>query len=1177
MRSLLILSLVLADINTSLNAQVFYDHGDPGKNHSKYELIDFAFGPFFEKTIGTGNVQAQLDFASYGRFDISLTPSDLMLNDAEMFTQGDARTYFKVPSHGNQWKGTDSRTGMMARLNIYANCLNGYVETDAGMLFIETRMHEGKPQLVVYRSADSKTGLVEDFCRHAGVSIPRAPLSAKRELNYDDYSCRIVKIATISGYSIFRKNKYDTLRTFNEMKDVVNLSDGIFARYVGIRLKVAFQAIGLDSQATYNTSNTMLGRLEDINKKRKQFAGKLVPDLYHLFTETYTALDNAVGIAYLAGVCSAYNNTGASMYQTLNYRVKVFSHEIGHNMGAEHSHGTLCSVSGRASIMCPGGSFDTSLYFGANEIAVMKDKMKALMETSTIDETKYCLEYPVSNYMPDMDLNGIDSVVIPINSEAGFRSGQLWHEGRTILNTASLAKITVKKDGLYTLVYYTDTVNGLSCRYEDRFFVARRNFVVRNGNVNGPGSIGNAIRNSNICKGLDTITFDLPAGMNVIDIDTFITPVIDSCFIDGTSQKGYKKATRNAVYDPAVTFRSKLPLNLYSDRLCFVLAREKYIIRGLKFEDFHTAIYTDFYYFKYTTEYKNWLEDFRDSNYKAEYEIKGNKFVNLVLPAYINLYEVNNGTDHVLIGGDSIWDANFFLHYTNGGQGFRIAYSKSSDIRGNYFGMEPGIDTMGKIYNGFTLNTCLNTKVSGNAIGNSMVSGIELMNSSGYVRNNTIGMNAFNKNVCGYNGAGISIAGYPAVDSMMRIGGAAAQGNILIGQRKGFYLSAPVLCQSVRNLHISGNAIINVDTAAILIINPYDPYPLKALALDSASLDCSNANTLKIYGTVTPNIMNDTFQLHFYSVPEGVEAGHEPMHKYLGSSLLYAQDTFRNGFSKTISGLSANEGVVFTATSVKRKLSSHVSNAAYPKAKGHVWVSSLLADTCLCPRKELQVIFMPGLKSFRINDVPVPQVSMIKKAGAYEMSAIDSSGCLVRQKRFVSFYPDYLSGADIRGGEDYTPNTYYGLNLVNAIYSKYWGTYAWTGQNTTFAGHAKLSSQAGFGDDSAKVSYQVTDVNKCVYAFSRTFYEKGTKDTVGLLISSAGNGFSVYPNPFSGILTFSRLVHEKVELYNSLGQVIMQWPATEQGMKEIDLASLPLGMYILRAGSAAIKVMNYKL
>ena len=61
--------------------------------------------------------------------------------------------------------------------------------------------------------------------------------------------------------------------------------------------------------------------------------------------------------------------------------------------------------------------------------------------------------------------------------------------------------------------------------------------------------------------------------------------------------------------------------------------------------------------------------------------------------------------------------------------------------------------------------------------------------------------------------------------------------------------------------------------------------------------------------------------------------------------------------------------------------------------------------------------------------------------------------------------------------------------------------------------------------------------------------------------SSQIQELSVYPNPTAGIVGLDLFAADQVQVYDLFGRLIL----ADKGIKEIDLSSVPAGMYILLA------------
>ncbi|HEY1046110.1 MAG TPA: zinc-dependent metalloprotease family protein [Bacteroidia bacterium] len=1155
--------LVLTFVFNGLNAQFIRTNNDFFKYHSKFELINFDYRSFYQEVNSNSNEWVNLELGTYGKFKCQVSPSNLMLKDGESFVFDGKRKIAVSNPLEHQWKGTLYGSSKALRLNVYPNNLSGMIELDSGILYFETFIENGRPRLIVYNSLHNLKQNDIPFCT-VGDHEPKVPgIGTKRSLEYEHYTCKILKLGNVTAFKLFKKHNYDTLATFNEVRDVINLTDAIYSKYIGIRIKLAFEVISLDSNALLNTSNNSYTRFGDFKKIIKNISGKIQADVNHLFSEGFIPdpqSGNAIGLAEMAAVCDKGRNYSTSQghFRDLNFWSGVLAHELGHNLNAEHSNSSLCNANG--SIMCP-AAVTGPYYFNATEINVIKQFLPTL-DSKNDRLTPSCAEYPVSLTISDFELKDVDSVLVPIKLDPDFKVTRYKYGNNKVEDVSNKDQIWIKTIGFNYLIYDLDTVNNLSCRYENKFFVAKRDFVVRNLHVNGPGSLGNAILNSNVVAGMDTIVFALPNTYNVIDIDTLLPPVIDSCVINGASQKGFQKMRANSPYRPSVTLRSKLPSSMTSDKICFSLARRQYEISNLNFEDFYSSIRSHLGDFLYSTDYKYVYTEFKDSNYIAVYRFKGNKFLNNSMAVYVTSFELNNGSDEIVLGGDSIHEGNVFLNTV--GVGTRMAYSKNLRIKNNYFGFEPGIDTFKTFEGGIALSFCSNVKIHNNAFGKFTKIGLEAGNSDGEIYNNVFGQNSLTKQVGYFSGVGIR-GGIAYTDGpILKIGDTVEmRKNVFYGRKN----KGAINFFSARNVHALGNLVLSTDTSSSTFDTTYLPRPYKSLQLDSMIHSCGNVNVQKVFGSITPAHMNDTFFLHFYAVPKGVKYRREPMHRYLGIKQLICTDTLPFKFSHTLSNASINEGVIYTATSVKMQQTGDNSNAVYPKniLSDPIKISS---DTCVCPQQTIKLNFSQAYNSVKLNGQSITNQHIINQPGVYQIEAKDANNCRSSQTIVFNNYPNYLSETNIMGDDAYIKNAqsiYYvsPFNLQN-----YWLSYKWQASNASFSNSVKLNTRVIFTEDTSTLYYTIKDFRQCSYSLSRKLKDKSVSVDAGLNSES----FNIYPNPVAIglVLHFSQAVTERIEVYNAQGQLVLTEFASQEGRDQLQLDVVNTGIYFIKIGELGV-------
>ncbi len=1140
------------------DAQFFRSKQNFSEFHSKYEVLDFDFNALYKNIEQQTDGIVTLELGQYGIFKCQVSTSNLLMNQAESFIQNGNKRKVLTRSKEHQWKGLVHGSTKTLRLNVYANCLSGIIELDSGALCFETFMDEGKPRLLVYNSVHNIAQNKGPFCAVNEVAA-KAPISNnKRAFEYVDYTCRIFKIGCVASYRLLVKNNYDTTATFNEMRDVLNITDGTYSQYAGIRVRMAFESISYDSTADINTSNSMLDRIGDMKARLSQFSGKLIPDVVHLFAESFEPYvnDQSIGRAYLRSACKPDINTSTSQayFGSLAIWADVLSHELGHNLGAEHIHGSNCS--GRGSVMCPGVQ-GLPTFINATELNIMKQYISDVDAQVSFKITPNCLEYPVSLKVSDINLNGRDSVLVQISLDKDFHSTRYKTYGSNkFIDVSNKKELWIKSPGYNYLIYDLDTVSGLTCRYENEFFVSNNDFVVRNTNVNGVGSLGNAILNSNNVPGMDTIIFALPNKENVIEIDSILPLIYDSVLIDGFSQKGYERMTATKAYRPAVTLRNKLPLPFNSDQVCFLLGRKHYGFQGLNFEDFYYGIKAHFGDLNYIPKYKSLYLNFKDSNYTAIYEARGNKFVNNVMAFYVSSFELNNSSDRIVLGGDSLYEGNVFLN--SKGTCVRIAYSKSATIKNNLFGFEPGIDTFKTFQAGLTFNGGSNVNIRNNYFGRFTYSGIEAGNCDGEIMNNVFGQNAFSKQIAYYSGRGLQTIGWGTV-GMLKIGDTLqGKGNVFFGKNN----MAGISFLSSSNTYAQGNQVYTTDTASIVVDGKYSPKAYKGIELDSVEYSCAKGNVFTVYGSVTAGIANDTMYMYFYAVPKGVKNKREPIHRYLGFKQIICSDTFGTKFTHRLPNAKYNEGILCIGNSQKRRQTGINSNAVYPK-NTNTEPLQISKDTCICPQQMVQLNFDASVVSAKLNGKTISKPYRVSKPGVYTIETTDSKNCAGVKTLVLNNYPNYLDGVQLMGDSFYTKNiqsTYY-LEPFNMM--GYWKTFAWSAANSTLGISLKLNTDITFTTDSSILYYNITDANKCGYNISRNLSRKRLSS---IAADQVLNSNLIYPNPTNGTgrLYFRKPVLGSIEIYDALGQKVYEQSAGSDGVYFIDLDLKAKGLYWIK-------------
>lgn len=1094
------------------------------------------------------NAEVKLYLNAYGVFDLSLSPSNLLL-------------YNKHPETDyHHWKGIVKGSDKIVRINSYENALSGYIEMqNSRFLFFETVEFNNRYLLLIYYNNDFDTHAAGLRCGNSEIAhadpIKTSPLK-RGDTTYTQFSCAIIKVGVVCSYRLYKKNKYDSIATFNEVKDVFNMSDGVYAKYIGVRLKIAFQAVSLDSNAVMNTQPSTDVRLPDFDNKKQKFKRDMKVDIYHLFTEYFNPTDNASGRGYLAKACDQYNSSISMDYSTIMVRALILAHELGHNLSAEHTDASNCNNTATASIMCP-TTIGSSLIFNSTESSRMKGFInnKLLMKTS-------CMNYPVLKRTNDyfIDLYNNDSVKLNFEKMGDYYLDG-WYKNEEMYQKAESGKdLWVKQHGFYRLLLRLDTISNLKCKQEIEYFAPSKDFTVTTSNEYGYGSLKAAILNSNYFKGRDTIRFRLKDTITVFNITTPLPPLTDHCLIDGTTQTGYRPPDASGYYRPGVVLNnSDLTGAAYPS--AFLLGYGNYEIRGLEFRNFNLGI-TNSELVKLSNKYFELMPAvFNTSSHTI---IKACQFRNNQSGVYVYFGDTIRNNDKFTVGTGALKDANFFKSPT--GDGIYLNRIDSAFITGNYFGTEPGSDSMGSINQGIYMSTVYNAYVKNNSFSNSRM---YAYNTSGAVYGNVFGYDPFLERRTGTLYSAIVLTGYNANGNSMLIGGTApGQGNSIYNQKRyKNYGGAPVMIFDVKNVKVIGNRIEQSDSGAILLQSTSSAtayIPFKNIRIDSVIHNCVSGNQ-KIYGRVKPQYANDSFDLHFYSAPPGVKKNKEPMHDYLGTMKLMTTDTLEKTFVFSCTGRFVNEGVCFTATSGTLQLTGNQSEVVYPSGNNAVTFVKV-NDTCLCPRKILNLQMQTGFNNYEVNNVPVTELKL-NTPGYYNISA-SNQGCKYRTTMEFTRYPDYLSNVNIDGVDKYKALQNYDFTISNISRPWGWSNYVWKGNNYSLLFGTKTLARSYFLNDSALLEYHITDINKCTYSIVKKL--KNEKPSTDIETIEAGTDLLLYPNPTTaGIMQITGLYPGIVQLYNSEGKLINQWDNTRE-MLEISVDNLATGIYFIKTDKQGV-------
>ncbi len=1156
---LLLLSIVASQ---TLKAQFFTKEQDFSVTLRRHQLINFDFNALHLLSKNQSALNIQLDLGTYGKHQLQLIPSNLLLNDAESFvSDGKIKHLISRPEQRN-WMGANFESGPIIRLNIHPNALSGLIETDKGTISLQTCIINKKSQLLV--------NYIEDELVQPKTSCgteehnPDLPVDfgTNNGLTYEDYSCAIAKVGNVAGFKLFKTNNRDTAATIQEMRDILNLTDGIYVKHMKMRIKIAFESISLDSLAAYNNADYLLDRLGDFSNKSNLFNGKIDADFKHLYSDHINMKGSAVGYAYLNGTCRSTNKVSTSVdYQnSISHCVKIQAHEFGHLFGLDHSTGSDCSAN--SSLMCPALNINNLPFFNLTEINGVLQFISSARNYPQ-NYTANCLKFPVSTIFKDRYFNNGDSVLINIQLDPEHKATKILFSDNSVQNIENQSSVWLKSLGKHKLIVETDTVLSFKCNYEKEFYIAYNDFVVVNTNVFGKGSLGNAILNSNIKPGLDSIIFNIPIGKSTIVLDTLLPEVEDSCIIDGCSQPGFKYPNEGEDYQPSVVLVDSLRLADYYDEYGLDLLGETYSIRNLGFKGFAYGINV-FPANKYNRYINGVWKAYPDSNFTSRYTIQGNRFEDNRYGMYLNGYHFNNSKNVFHVGGDSFKKANFYVTYSSPQLACHTAYSDTIHFKNNYHNLSPKKSLKKLAGSGFSFNQCGGLNITNNYTGITDRNAYVITGSYGTFYGNYAGYNPIEKTPVYFSGYGmrLSYTNDPMLmNRILRVGDTIpSRANVFYGKNNSTVFDIEKTYQPyLRNMYVTGNKIISNDSCFINTVSSFNKMAFDYLVLDSMSYQCGKTAPYTVYGRFKPKAFKDSVYIHFYETEAGATDQATSVGQYLGMMFFLRRDTTNINFTFITSRYKGNKGVVATITSRRYKLTAGNSNVVQPNNIGKI-ANKYVFDSCLCPNKTLSIRYKTDTKSLWVDDVEVKDSHQLSGTGTHTIKYIKNNGCESFENISLTYFPNYLDSVSIKGPDRYTndSNTIYFVAPI--INRDQWISYQWTIDEGTFTEKEKFFCNVRIKPDSSDLQYNIKDINNCTYGISKKLF---SVNYVAPTPSLKGP-LSIFPNPGNGkTLHFSEKIETDIFIYNHLGQIIQTIPYKQQAIETIDLNFRTEGIYLI--------------
>ncbi|MEY2795485.1 MAG: hypothetical protein RIR10_1201, partial [Planctomycetota bacterium] len=190
----------------------------------------------------------------------------------------------------------------------------------------------------------------------------------------------IAEIAFDADFEFFQKNGQNATNTVNDIENVMNSVSLVYDRDVNINYEFSGFVIRTTAADPYTTSVMDDLLCEFRTKWNTTPESQIQRDVAQLFTGK-TITGNVIGLAWLGVVCNqsgtdcsvggnlAYSAVESRFTTTLDFRVSLSAHELGHNWQAQH-----CDSANPCNIMCSiinscQGTTGTNLKFSATEQA----------------------------------------------------------------------------------------------------------------------------------------------------------------------------------------------------------------------------------------------------------------------------------------------------------------------------------------------------------------------------------------------------------------------------------------------------------------------------------------------------------------------------------------------------------------------------------------------------------------------------------------------------------------------------------------------------------------------------------------------------------------------------------------------------------------------------------------
>lgn len=258
---------------------------------------------------------------------LDLVKVDLFADGFQVFTSGDQKAYPYIK--GVYYRGVVQgfEQSSLASISIFENEIMGSFTTGDGNIVIQPG-YDVPGQMILYNDHDFNTNTPFEC-----LTDELQPVQKEMEQRGVQNAGDCVRVYIECDYAL-HNNKGGVTNTTNWITSVFN---NVKTLYANESINTAISEVFVwTSEDGYSKTNSVTA-LNQFKTKRPSFNG----DLAHL-----AALggNNIGGVAWLDVLCSSYKyaySNISSTYQnvpTYSWTVEVMTHEMGHNLGSNHTH-----------------------------------------------------------------------------------------------------------------------------------------------------------------------------------------------------------------------------------------------------------------------------------------------------------------------------------------------------------------------------------------------------------------------------------------------------------------------------------------------------------------------------------------------------------------------------------------------------------------------------------------------------------------------------------------------------------------------------------------------------------------------------------------------------------------------------------------------------------------------